>query len=510
MADRKQFASSISWNTLTVVLQVVIQLVYTGILARLISEDSFALMGIVLGIMGFAELFAQVGVGPALIQRKEIHQQHINGAFYTAVILGVFFTLLFVACAPLISHAYGIAQLKPIIQVVCVSFVISALAVVPRALMMRDMKFKTLFNASMISIVGGNLVVGLILAYLGWNVWAYVWALFAQNALMTIALWWFQPFKITKSWKWENTRELMKYGLGSSLFNALNYFATKMDVMLVPFFAKGIIGIEQGEQLRRSAMYERSNYIMTQPITIMGKLSDSVLFSGMSRMQDDDARLRRTILLATNLIACAVVPATIFISFFAKEILMIWLGNKYADAAPILQIMFIAVIFRSLSKLCDSLLRAKGAVYQGSWFKAIYVILIALGIVLMMPYGMPAVAGAVVFATIIHYLMSMYMCTKLIGVQWSNLFSALFPSFQLGFMAAMMCLLFVMLNEKIGLSHLLTLLFAAAYVFGVVLLVIYNRPQLLGDKEINPLYFLPERIKKHRWLASMMNKLEQF
>jgi PST family polysaccharide transporter len=172
--------------------------------------------------------------------------------------------------------------------------------------------------------------------------------------------------------------------------------------------------------------------------------------------------------------------------------------------------MFIAVIFRSLSKLCDSLLRAKGAVYQGSWFKAIYVILIALGIVLMMPYGMPAVAGAVVFATIIHYLMSMYMCTKLIGVQWNNLFSALFPSFQLGFMAAMMCLLFVMLNEKIGLSHLLTLLCAAAYVFGVVLLVIYNRPQLLGDKEINPLYFLPERIKKHRWLASMMNKLEQF
>jgi O-antigen/teichoic acid export membrane protein len=491
-----------------VVLQVVIQLVYTGILARLISEDSFALMGIVLGIMGFAELFAQVGVGPALIQRKEIHQQHINGAFYTAVILGLVFTLLFVACAPLIAAAYNIEQLKPIVQVVCVSFVISALAVVPRALMMRDMKFKILFKASMISIVGGNLVVGLLLAWLGWNVWAYVGALFAQNLLMTMALWYYQPFQVTWSWKWQDTRELMRYGLGSSLFNALNYFATKLDVMLVPLIARTIPGLEQIEQLRRSAMYERSNYIMTQPITIMGKLSDSVLFSGMSRMQDDNERLKKTILLATNLIACAVVPVTIFISFFAKDILMIWLGDKYADAAPILQILFFAVVFRSLSKLCDSLLRAKGAVYRGSWFKAIYVVIIAVGILVTMPWGMPAVAAAIVLATIVHYFMSMYMCTRLIGVSWAQLFGALLPSLSLGFMAFILSYMFVLLNEKIGLSHLLTLLIGAAYVLGVVAMAVYNRPQMLGNKDINPLYFLPERIRTHRLLSDMMKKLE--
>jgi O-antigen/teichoic acid export membrane protein len=65
-------ATSFSWKTLTVVLQVVIQLAYTGLLARMVAKDSFMLMGIVLGIMGFAEIFSQVGVGPALIQRKEV------------------------------------------------------------------------------------------------------------------------------------------------------------------------------------------------------------------------------------------------------------------------------------------------------------------------------------------------------------------------------------------------------------------------------------------------------
>jgi IMP dehydrogenase/GMP reductase len=86
----------------------------------------------------------------------------------------------------------------------------------------------------MISIIGGNLVVGLILAYLNWNVWAYVWALFAQNALMTMALWYYEPVRIAGGWEWKYTRELIRYGAGSTLFNAFNYLATKLDVLLVP------------------------------------------------------------------------------------------------------------------------------------------------------------------------------------------------------------------------------------------------------------------------------------
>ena len=78
LAEKKQFISSLSWNTLTVVLQIVIQTVYTGLLARMIAPESFALMGVVLSIMGFAEIFSQVGIGPAIIQRKELSPQHLT------------------------------------------------------------------------------------------------------------------------------------------------------------------------------------------------------------------------------------------------------------------------------------------------------------------------------------------------------------------------------------------------------------------------------------------------
>jgi len=491
------------------VLQVVIQLAYTGLLARLVSPESFTLMGIVLGIMGFAEIFSQVGVGPAIVQRKEINQQHLNGAFYTAIILGLAFTLLFVLFSSGLAAMWQIPQLEKIIQVVCISFFISALAVVPRSLMIRAMRFKVLFVASMISIVGGNVIVGLLLAYNGWNVWAYVWALFAQNALMTIALWILQPVKITRKWEWSYTRELIRYGAGSTLFNALNYFATKLDVMLVPLFAQKIPNTNLNDQLVKSAMYERSNYVMSQPITIMGKLSDSVLFSGMSRMQDDDSRLRKMILIATNMLSIVIVPSTVFVCFFAKELLMTWLGPQYSEAVPILQILFVAVIFRSLSKLGDSLLRAKDAVYRGSWYKAINVILVAVGIYIAIPYGMPTVAIAVVIATFINYIMNMHLCVQLIRVKWFDLLKALVPSILLGFVSFILCAVIRFLMRTDNPSDLIVLLVSSVYVFGTIAFAVYYRPEQLGDKNINPLQFLPERIQNMKFVKPMMVRLKK-
>lgn len=507
MSTRQQITSGFSWNTITVVLQVMIQLAYTGLLARLITQDSFMLMGIVLGIMGFAEIFSQVGVGPALIQRKEVHQQHINGAFYTAVILGVSFTLLFMLSAPAIARFYELPELKLIVQVVCLSFTISAIAVVPRSMMTKRMRFKTMFKASMVSIIGGNLIVGLTLAYLDYNVWAYVWALFTQNILMTLALWYYEPVKLTFRWELKYTRELIRYGVGSTLFNALNFLATKLDVILIPRFIREGAPEMTDWQKDQSAFFERASYAMTQPVTIMGKLSDSVLFSGMAQMQDENEKLRKTILIATNLLACVVVPVSVFISFFAHDLILVWLGNSFLETASILQILFVAVIFRTLSKLGDSLLRAKDAVFQGSFFKAIYVVLIAVGIYFAAPHGMRTVALAIVFATFIHYLMNMYVCVRLIQVKWKKLFSALFSSILLGVITFAMAYPVSFLLKMIDIPVLIKLLFEIIAVFSTVVVAVYFRPKLLGNKSINPLSYLPGKLKEKNLIKKMLARL---
>jgi O-antigen/teichoic acid export membrane protein len=507
VSTKEQMATSFSWNTLTVVLQVVIQLAYTGLLARLVAKDSFMLMGIVLGIMGFAEIFSQVGVGPALIQRKEVNQQHINGAFYIAVILGLGFTLLFLSLAPAIALFYELPELKIITQVVCTSFIISAIAVVPRSMMMKHMRFKTMFKASMISIVGGNLVVGLTLAYLQWDVWAYVWALFAQNMLMTLALWYYEPVRVTLQWEWKYTRELIRYGAGSTLFNALNYLATKLDVLLVPRALRAGQAELSAAQRNMASYFERASYAMTQPITIMGKLSDSVLFSGMSRMQDDRERLQKTVTLATSMLGIVLIPSSVFMLFFADELITVWLGIDYLETAAILKVLFLAVVFRSMSKLGDSLLRAKDAVFQGSLFKAIYVSLMAAGIWFGTSYGMKGAAAGIVLATIIHYMMNMLMTTRLIELRWGALLLAWLPGVFLGVICVTSAWSIHTLSFFLHLPGFLTLMIAIIVVPAACLLGIVAFPRMLGRGGNNPLTYLPQRLRQIKLVSNLISRI---
>jgi PST family polysaccharide transporter len=485
MSERKQWVSSFSWNSLTVVLQVVIQLLYTAVMARWIAPSDFAMMGVVLSMMGFAEIFSQVGIGPAIIQRKHIEQQHINGAFWTAVALGLSFTLLFVGMAPWLSHIYHMPRLTLITQVVSTSFFISALGVVPRSFMMKQMAFKTFFKASMISIVGGNLLVGLTLAFLGWGVWAYVWALFAQNALMTLAYWWYTPIKVGMAGLKQGTKDLLHYGVGSTLFNALNYAATKVDVTLVP------LGLGQ-QQWLMAGWYERSAYVVSLPITIMAKLSDNVLFSGMSKMQEERERLKRLVVLTTHVLGLAIIPASIWVIFHAEWLMTFYLGNQYAGSGVILQYLFVAVIFRTLNRVSDALLRAVNATFQASWIKLIYVAMMALGTWYALPYGVQFVGLAIALSTAVHFLMGAWMGQKMIGGSFGEVLVITRYAWGIGVIVAL---------EQWGIVCCFSSQPLIAAVIGLValmltlMLIIMKKKEWLGTSDVNPIQFLPERIR---------------
>jgi PST family polysaccharide transporter len=456
--------------------------------------------------MGFAEIFSQIGIGPALVQRKEVDQNHINSGFYSALIPGFLFTLLFIALAPAIASFYRLEELTDIVRVVCTSFTISALALIPRSMMTKELRFKQMFKAGMISIIGGNLIVGLTLAWMGFQVWAYVWALIAQNALMTIALWYYQPVKITWSWKWSATKDLIRYGTASTLFNALNYLATKLDVLVLPRFMRNNQDILTSVEKADASYYERAGYAMSQPITIMGKLSDSVLFSGMSKLQDDGERLSKMLLLSIRVISLILIPVSVYLVFFSGSLIQLWLGNEFLATASILKILFWAVIFRSLSKLGDSLLRAKDAVFIGSGIKAIYVVLMAIGIYLTADIDMQWVSIAVVVATFIHFTMNMHLCTQLIPVRWVQIISSLAPAMLLGMALWPICWLLNLVMLFTGGNCIFVLMISLVVVMLFTASIILLFPVILGRNENCILKYLPSGFQKNRIFQYIMKK----
>ena len=94
-------------------------------------------------------------------------------------------------------------------------------------------------------------------------------------------------------WRWNDLLDMLAYGGRSTIFNWFNYAATKADTVLVGEFAQS--NPTTGGGWTATGLYDRSAHLMSLPITILGKLGDSVLFSGMSALQTELQALQRVV-----------------------------------------------------------------------------------------------------------------------------------------------------------------------------------------------------------------------
>ena len=379
-----KFTSSLKWQSINVTVQVVLQLGFIAALARLISPNDFGVMAIALVVVGFIEIFAQVGIGPALIQNSKVTDNHRQTAFIISLLLGIIFFAGTYLAAPLLSGFYEEPKLTNVLRCIALSFIISGASIVPRSMLIKEMRFKSLFACSAIAMVLGNLVIGLGLAYYGFGIWAYVFALLCQNTILGICYWIAFPGPIGIKIDDDALFEMVGYGGRSTIFNMINYAAGKADTLIVAKFSTDwkLIGF-----------YDRSSYLMGLPVTVLGKLGDSVLFSGMSMIQAELERLRNTVLKASHILSTLVIPLTALLYLRAENFTLLLLGEDYIDAVPIVKILFLCVALRSFIKIGDASIRATDSLTAGSLIKLGFLITIILGVCLAMKSNPAELSG---------------------------------------------------------------------------------------------------------------------
>ena len=222
--------------------------------------------------------------------------------------------------------------------------------------------------------------VGLTLAAAGWGVYAYAGALLAQNALLGIMYWVLRPVPFWGRPDLPAFRQMLGYGTRSTLYNVVNYLGTKVDTVLVGRWAP-----EAG--WAQTGFYDRAVYLLNLPVTVLGKLSDSVLFAGLAQLQEEREELRRTVLRAHRLLALLVVPAAVGLVFYAREVTLLFLGPQYEPAVGMARILFAGLAFRSLVKLGDAVVRATDHLMAALWVKLGYLLLAAGGTAWAMASG---------------------------------------------------------------------------------------------------------------------------
>lgn len=74
---------------------IVISLIYSAILGRILSPQEFGIVAVILVFTTFFSLFANMGIGPAVIQNKTMNHNDNRSIFALTLYLGIIISILF-------------------------------------------------------------------------------------------------------------------------------------------------------------------------------------------------------------------------------------------------------------------------------------------------------------------------------------------------------------------------------------------------------------------------------
>jgi len=92
------------------------------VLARLILPEEFGLLGIAIIFIGFSELFATLGMGAAVIQRRSLTDTHLRVAITFSILLGlIIICVLWILSYP-IARFFNNPSVTLILMIISLSF----------------------------------------------------------------------------------------------------------------------------------------------------------------------------------------------------------------------------------------------------------------------------------------------------------------------------------------------------------------------------------------------------
>lgn len=325
---RQLTLTGISWTGGTRVVQLVLQFGFAVALARLLPPRDFGLIAALMVFTGFGILFTDLGISPAIVQRRVIEARHLTSAFWLNVLMGTLLTLITMALAPALAAFYNEPQLLALTLVSAPVFLLSALAAVQNAVLDREMKFRKLSLIETAALIAGN-TFAVAMALAGFGVWSLIGLSLALPAFRLCFLWFSVSWRPRGRPERQALRELWAYGKGFTGFTALTYWSRNADNLLIGRF----IGVDP------LAFYNRAYNLMALPNTTVGAVMTRVMIPALSRLQDDKERVKKIYVQSIGLITLLMFPFVIGMLTLAGPFILTIYGPRWAPAAPLLKIL---------------------------------------------------------------------------------------------------------------------------------------------------------------------------
>jgi O-antigen/teichoic acid export membrane protein len=384
MKDLKQAAArGVAWNLVQNLIGRLLSLVVVAVLARYLDRSAFGAVSVALAVLAFVDLLVTQGYGEFITQRADLIDAQTDTAFWMNSAIALVLTgFVLIAAEPLAAFVDE-PSVANVLRWLSLTLVIRAASVVPTALLVRHMQFRSLSLRSLVAaLVGGT--VGIIAAISGMGIYALVLQNLLGELAASVFLWtavaWRPSFRFSKA----HVGELSRFGLPIFAATVLNFASRRLDTFIIV----GALGVAS---LGTYYMAQRVFQIANQ---ILNKSGDSVALSAMSRLRSED-ELRHAIYRSAELTGVICFPIYAWIAVLALPIVSVMFGAKWLDSAPVLAWFGVAGLPLSLSYLHAAALKS---VARTRMYLLLHIILAAVYVpVLLLIVDRGPVSGAIAY-----------------------------------------------------------------------------------------------------------------
>lgn len=417
MSLKKNFGKSTLWMSAAASGNSLISFVIFIILSRLLAPEEIGLVAFALIVVELGKILVNAGLPQAIVRHPQWDERYAATCFYLNLLLAALITtLVFFVVAPVIAYYYD-ARAELLVQVLSVIFFLEGVKAVHEGKLKREFNFRAIALRTVIgSLLAG--AVGVLLAFLGYGVWALVWQQLINQLFITAitlkSAHWFPGWHFSLA----HMRALLRFSTPLTLAQVISNFAAKVYEVLV--------GLLLGPAALGFFRVGGRALFILQDIVL--KPFEQTLLPALSRLDERDARAQAT-LRVIRMSAYFTFPIFFGAAALGPEFIELAFTAKWAQSGQVMTLLALGIAPLVITYQVNAALTASGHSQRVMLLASItFVLNCALGF-LLVPYGIVLAAAGFALRAYLSIFFNMWFFKQTFGVNIGRQLRTIAPTF---------------------------------------------------------------------------------
>ena len=412
-----QVRRAVLWRSGSQILAQMVQWGATFLVIRILDPRDYGLYAMTGVVLVFLNMLNGYGLASGLIQRDDVTPRQTRQLFGMLIALNGLLAILQIAIAPLAAAYYRQPEIAELLRVQALIYLITPFAALPYALLSRAMEFRRQATANIAaSFAGAAAALGGALAGLG--VWTLVWAPIALYAVRAAMLTWGARSLMWPSFDFRGAGHLARYGGVMAAGQFFWFLQSQADVFIGGrWFSAHQLGI-----------YTTALFLAQIFVSKFVPPLNEVAFSAYARIQHDEGAVARAFVRSVRVIMLIALPFYLGLAATAEPLVLTALDSKWAEVAPVVRLIALAMPFMTLQVLYSPACDARGQPGIGARNGAFGALVLAAACLVGVRWGPVGLAWSWLAAYPVYLAVSTWRSLPVIGARVRDLADAIAPA----------------------------------------------------------------------------------